>query len=104
MSAAVSPLNSENMKGGSQFRGSTYDQDPKYQDKHKKLKSSLSFPKKYDTKIRREAIKLEALKDWIARRVTELLDLEDEVVIEYAYSLVEQAGFFFEKKFVLKRV
>ena len=70
------------MKGGAQFRGVSQDQDPKYKDKHQKLLRSMAFPEKFNRRIRRSSFKLEALRPWIARRVTELLEMDDEIVIE----------------------
>lgn len=34
-------------------------------------------------------IKLETIKPWIAERITELLGLEDEVVVEYVFTQLE---------------
>jgi hypothetical protein len=71
------------MKGGMQFRGSTHDQDMKYVDKQKKLKQTLSFPTSFEKKIARSSVQLERLRPWINRRVSELLEMTDEVVMEY---------------------
>lgn len=80
------------MNGGTQFRGVSQDQDPKFRDKQKKLLATMKFPASFDHKIRRNAFKLEPLRPWIERRVTELLEMDDEVVTEYAYSLIDGAG------------
>jgi serine/arginine repetitive matrix protein 1 len=80
------------MKGGQQFRGSTHEQDMKFSDKQKKLKSTLAFPPKFDKKIPRSSVRLPVLVPWINRRVTELLEMTDEVVMEYSYSLLEAQG------------
>jgi serine/arginine repetitive matrix protein 1 len=80
------------MKGGQQFRGSTHDQDMKFSDKQKKLKSQLAFPPKFDKKIPKSSVRLPVLQAWINRRVTELLEMTDEVVMEYSYSLLEAQG------------
>jgi serine/arginine repetitive matrix protein 1 len=80
------------MKGGQQFRGSTHEQDMKFSDKQKKLKSQLAFPPKFDKKIAKMSVRLPVLQPWINRRVTELLEMTDEVVMEYSYSLLEAQG------------
>jgi hypothetical protein len=35
-------------------------------------------------------VNLDVIKPWISNRITELLGLEDELVIDYAYSLLEE--------------
>ena len=37
-------------------------------------------------------VKLEVMKPWIAKKVSELLGFEDEVVIEYVNGLLEDVG------------
>ena len=49
----------------------------------------MKFPEKFNVKIRKNQVKLPVLRPWIERRVTELLGIDDEVVIEYAYSLID---------------
>jgi len=57
--------------------------------KEKKLLKSMKFPKEYDQKIPLKKIKWEVMKTWIATRVTELLGVEDEVLIGYIYEQLE---------------
>jgi hypothetical protein len=57
--------------------------------KEKKLLKSMKFPKEYDQKIPLKKIKWEVMKAWIATRVTELLGVEDEVLIGYIYEQLE---------------
>jgi serine/arginine repetitive matrix protein 1 len=57
--------------------------------KEKKLLKTLKFPKEFDLKVDFKAVNWEVMKTWIAKRVTELLGLEDEVVIGYIYEQLE---------------
>ena len=57
--------------------------------KDRKLLKTLKFPKEYDLKVTLKAVNWEVMKSWIAKRVTELLGLEDEVVIGYIYEQLE---------------
>ncbi len=57
--------------------------------KEKKLLRTLKFPKEFELKVEFKKINWEVMKAWIAKRVTELLGLEDEVVIGYIYEQFE---------------
>ena len=64
----------------------------KFKDKTKKLKETMSFPASFEKKIARSSVRLEPLRGWIVRRVTELLEMSDEVVCEYCVALLEGQG------------
>ena len=51
--------------------------------KDAKLLKTLKFPKEYDLKVDLKKVNWEVMKGWVAKRITELLGLEDEVVIGY---------------------
>ena len=57
--------------------------------KEKKLLKSMKFPKEYEQKVDLAKVNMEALKPWIAKRVTELLGIEDEVLVGYIYEQLE---------------
>lgn len=57
--------------------------------KEKKLLKTLKFPKEFELKVNMKAVNWEVMKTWIAKRVTELLGIEDEVVIGYIYEQLE---------------
>ena len=63
--------------------------------KDAKLLKTLKFPKEYDLKVDFNKVNWEVMKGWIAKRVTDLLGLEDEVVIGYVFEQLEnkQVGF-----------
>ena len=71
------------------FRGTGIDQDPRFINKQAKLHASINFPSIFKTKVDMKKVSLEAFKPWLAKRVTELLGDEDEVVTDYAYSMLE---------------
>lgn len=64
---------------------------------------SLKFPKEYELKVDFKAVNWEVMKSWIAKRVTELLGLEDEVVIGYIYEQIEGKEVWFSVSFALER-
>ncbi|KAI8364556.1 PWI domain-containing protein, partial [Blakeslea trispora] len=80
--------------------GTSADQDSRFSNKEKKLLKSMSFPPEFDQKVRLHShsfycvdmkkVNLDVIKPWISNRITELLGLEDEVVIDYTCSLLEE--------------
>eukprot|EP00808_Paulinella_micropora_P006832 g75369.t1 len=71
------------------YRGTTHDQDNRFGDKNKKLKSQLKFPPEYAVQVDIKKVQLDVLKPWITQRVTELLGIEDEVVVSMVFNLLE---------------
>ena len=57
--------------------------------KDAKLLKTLKFPKEYDLKVDLKKVNWEVMKGWVAKRITELLGLEDEVVIGYVLEQLE---------------
>ena len=57
--------------------------------KEKKLLKSMKFPKEYEIKVDLKKVNWEVMKTWIAQRVTELLGVEDEVLVGYVYEQLE---------------
>ena len=49
----------------------------------------MKFPKEYDAKVDLKKVNWEVMKTWIASRVTELLGVEDEVLVGYVYEQLE---------------
>jgi len=79
------------MDAGGFFRGTSAEQDNRFANKQKKLLSNTKFADELNEKVDMKKVKLEVIKPWIARRVTEILGgLEDDVLINYIFSLLEQ--------------
>jgi|LauGreDrversion4_2_1035121.scaffolds.fasta_scaffold15015_5 serine/arginine repetitive matrix protein 1 len=70
-------------------RGISYQQDPFFRNKQKKLYASKSFPPEFSDKVDVSRVSLEAIRPWIERRVTQLLGDEDEIVNEYCIAQLE---------------
>lgn len=71
------------------IKGVSAAQDARYVNKEKKLLRTLKFPKEYDLKVDLTRVNWEVMKVWIAQRVTELLGIEDDVLIAYIYEQLE---------------
>lgn len=50
---------------------------------------TLKFPKEYDLKVDLNKVNWEVIKGWVAKRITELLGVEDEVLIGYVFEQLE---------------
>lgn len=64
--------------------------DPRWGNKERKLLATTKFPPEFNTKVDMSKVRFTVLKPWISKRVTEVLGLEDEVVIEFIFGLLEE--------------
>ncbi|OBZ67857.1 hypothetical protein A0H81_12256 [Grifola frondosa] len=71
------------------FKGTSADQDRRFSDKELKLLKSMKFPPEFDKKVDMRKVNLSVIRPWVVNKVIELVGFEDEVVIEYAMTLLE---------------
>ncbi|KAH7928611.1 PWI domain-containing protein [Leucogyrophana mollusca] len=71
------------------FKGTSADQDRRFSDKELKLLKSMKFPSEFDKKVDMRKVNVQVIRPWIAKKVTDLVGFEDEVVVEYAMGLLE---------------
>lgn len=71
------------------FQGTTADQDNRFSDKKKKLMKSMKFNDGLEKKVDMSKVNVDTVKPWIAQRVTELLGIEDDVLVEFVYNQLE---------------
>jgi len=78
------------------FRGAALDQAPGYKDADQKMIKSMNkegrFPKHFSQKVNIKKVSMDVMRPWISKRVTELLGIEDEMVVEYAISLLTSSS------------
>ena len=72
--------------------GASASQDARFSDKMKKLLKTTKFPPEFDTRIDMKRVKLEVLLPWISQQMSKYLGFEDEVVIGYVESQLQQPG------------
>ncbi|KAL9933542.1 hypothetical protein V8E36_007718 [Tilletia maclaganii] len=63
--------------------------DSRWTDKESKSLAQLSFPDSFKQSVDLRKVQMQVIRPWITARVTELLGIEDDVVAEYATSLLE---------------
>lgn len=72
------------------YRGTTYEQDPHYRNKEKKLVEEIKWPSEFNQTIDVKKIQLEAIRPWVDEKVQEVLEIEDEILANLImYSLEE---------------
>jgi serine/arginine repetitive matrix protein 1 len=76
------------MSGGF-FRGTSAEQDTRFSNKQAKLMKSQKFAPELENLVDITKVKMDVMKPWIATRVTELLGIEDEVLINFIYGLLD---------------
>ncbi|KAJ1029372.1 hypothetical protein NDA13_002623 [Ustilago tritici] len=79
--------------GDSSYKGVSASQDSRFSNKESTLLRKLTFPPHFNIKVDMRKVELSVIKPWIARRVTELLGFEDDVVLEYASGMLEEERF-----------
>jgi len=72
------------------FRGTSADQDNRFSDKEKKLLKTMKFEDVLAKKIDMNKVKVDVLKPWITKRTTEMLKMEDDVVVEFIFNQLEE--------------
>ena len=50
----------------------------------------MKFPKDFEEKVDMQKIRIEVMHPWIAKRISELLGFEDDVLINFVYSQLEE--------------
>lgn len=71
------------------YRGTSTDQDTRFGDKEKKLLKQMKFEGILDTKVDLGKVNIDVIKPWITCKLNDLLGLEDDVVVEYVFTQLE---------------
>ncbi|KAF5402585.1 putative tumor differentially expressed protein [Paragonimus heterotremus] len=72
------------------FKGTSAEQDARFADKKKKLMKTMKFGDNLSQKVDMTRINLDCIRPWVAKRITELLNFEDEVVCNYVLNQLEE--------------
>ncbi|KRY31062.1 Serine/arginine repetitive matrix protein 1 [Trichinella spiralis] len=72
------------------FRGTNSEQDLRFSNKQKKLLKTLKFEDSLNTKVDMKRIDLDVMRLWITKRVSEILGMEDDVVVEFVLNRLEE--------------
>ncbi|KAH6587435.1 hypothetical protein BASA50_011377 [Batrachochytrium salamandrivorans] len=71
------------------FKGASAEQDVRFGNKNRKLLKSIQFPACFSQKVDFKKVQFKTIRPWIAKKVVEALGFEDDVVIEFAFGLLE---------------
>ncbi|CAD5125116.1 DgyrCDS13359 [Dimorphilus gyrociliatus] len=72
------------------FKGTSADQDNRFSDKKKKLMKQMKFAANLEKKVDMVRVKLDTIKPWITDKVTEILGMEDDVVVGLTINQLEE--------------
>ena len=72
------------------FRGTSAAQDPRFADKEKKLRAQLDFPACFAESLDVSRVALPVVRPWLERELEELLGFDDEVLVGYIMSMLEE--------------
>ncbi|WVQ76875.1 hypothetical protein IAR50_006549 [Cryptococcus sp. DSM 104548] len=61
----------------------------RFKDKEAASIKSTKFPKHFNEKVDLRKVNIAVLRPWIAEKVTELIKIEDDIVVEYAFGMLE---------------
>ncbi|CAO3652543.1 unnamed protein product [Cunninghamella echinulata] len=50
----------------------------------------MTFPPEFDQKIDIKKVNLDVMKPWISNRITQILGLEDDVIVDFTFGLLEE--------------
>ncbi|OAD60543.1 Serine/arginine repetitive matrix protein 1, partial [Eufriesea mexicana] len=70
--------------------GTTASQDTRFSDKEKKLLKQMKFGDSLTQKVDMSKVKLDVIKPWITTKITQILGMEDDVVVEFVYNQLEE--------------
>ncbi|KAJ1726292.1 Serine/arginine repetitive matrix protein 1 [Coemansia biformis] len=76
---------------GSFFRGTTIEQDQRFGDAFEKLLKQVPASGLLKKPVDMSKVNMDAIKPWIADRVSELLGIEDEVLYEYVVNMLSES-------------
>ncbi|OUC47552.1 PWI domain protein [Trichinella nativa] len=72
------------------LQGTNSEQDLRFSNKQKKLLKTLKFEDSLNTKVDMKRIDLDVMRLWITKRVSEILGMEDDVVVEFVLNQLEE--------------
>ncbi|MFH4984505.1 hypothetical protein AB6A40_011214 [Gnathostoma spinigerum] len=72
------------------YRGTSSEQDNRFTDKERKLLKQMRFEGSLEEKICMDRVNLDVMKPWITAKLNDILGMEDDVLIEYVFSQLEE--------------
>lgn len=80
------------------LQGTTQQQDTRFSDKEKKLLKEMKFGDALSKRVDMSKVKLDVLRPWISQKITEILHIEDDVIVEFVYNQLEEEKYPCPKK------
>lgn len=80
------------------FTGTNQQQDTRFSDKEKKLLKQMKFGDNLNKRVDMSKVKLDVLRPWISKKITDMLNIEDDVIVEFVYNQLEEEKYPCPKK------
>ncbi|WVQ77933.1 hypothetical protein IAT38_000013 [Cryptococcus sp. DSM 104549] len=75
--------------GDTGMRGIAASQDIRFKDKVAQSIKATKFPPHFSEKVDLRKVNVNVLRSWVAEKVTELIKIEDDIVVEYVFGMLE---------------
>ena len=86
------------------FRGTNIDKNVKFKDKEKALIKSWKWPEEFEKHVDLKKVDLDVIKQWIEKRVNELMGIEEELVVAYAQAYLDDVVGNIDERFCPKKM
>lgn len=73
------------------FRGTELTQNVKFKDKEEMLIKQWKWPPSFEKKVNLKAVNLDCIKKWMETRITEIMGEEDDILINFAISQIDES-------------
>ncbi|KAI9225373.1 MAG: PWI domain-containing protein, partial [Piptocephalis tieghemiana] len=69
--------------------GTSAEQDGRFGNKEQRLLRSIKFPASFSSKVNMTKVNLSVIRPWVSTQLVKILGIEDEVVTEFVFGLLE---------------
>ena len=72
------------------YKGTSLAQDGRFLNPDKKIQSKLNYPEEFSHKISKNKINIPIIKQWISKKINDILSFDDELLTNLIINLIEE--------------
>ena len=72
------------------YKGTSLAQDGRFVNPDKKIQSKLNYPEEFSHKISKNKINIPIIKQWISKKINDILSFDDELLTNLIINLIEE--------------
>ena len=72
------------------YKGTSLAQDGRFVNPDKKIQSKLNYPEEFSHKISKNKINIPIIKQWISKKINDILSFDDELLTNLIVNLIEE--------------